>query len=163
LNQQRERQLQQQRRINNLRYQQRYWNRLREDQLRLQQARYYDNLINNYSYYRGGNYYYTSQYGAEMLRNAVENGYQEGFQAGQADREDGWGFDYQNSYGYQDGAYGYDSYYVSLDEYNYYFREGFQRGYEDGYYSRYQYGNYSGGKYQILGSILSGILNLVQY
>jgi hypothetical protein len=135
---------------------------LQQDQLRLQQARYYDYLYNNYSYYRGGQYYYTSQYGAQMLRDAINYGYEQGFEAGQADRRDGWNFDPDNSFGYQDGLYGYDGYYVSTDEYSYYFRQGFERGYEDGYYGRYQYGQYYGGKYQILGSILSGILNLIQ-
>jgi hypothetical protein len=153
-------QLQQERRNAYLAYQQRYWERLRRDQLRLQQARYYDNYYNNYSYYRDGNYYYTSQYGAQMLRDAVNNGYEEGFYEGQADRRDGWDFDYQNAYGYQDAALGYDSYYVSYDEYNYYFRQGFERGYEDGYYGQYQYGTYSNGKYSILGAILGTILNL---
>jgi hypothetical protein len=52
---------------------------------------------------------------------------------------------------------------VDLAEYQYYFREGFRRGYEDGYYGRYQYGSYSGGKYQILGNILGLILNLTRY
>ena len=41
-------------------------------------------------------------------------GYEEGFQAGQADREDNWrGAGYQNSYAYQDANYGYNGYYVS--------------------------------------------------
>ncbi len=96
-----------------------------------------------------------------MLREAVNNGYEEGFYAGQADRQDGWDFDYRNSYGYQDAAFGYDSYYVSMEEYNYYFREGFSRGYEDGYYSQNRYGNYSSGKYSILGAILGTILEFV--
>jgi len=143
-----------------LRYQNQYYNRLRQDQLRLQQARYYDNLVNNYRYNRGGSYYYTSQYGAQMLQNAVNNGYEQGFYAGQADRNDGWGFNPNQSYGYQDAAYGYDSYYVGLDDYQYYFREGFERGYQDGYYSRNQYGRYSNGKYAILGSILGSILQV---
>jgi hypothetical protein len=128
--------------------------------MRLQQWRY-NNYVNNYRYYRGGNYYYTNQYGAEMLRRAVNDGYSEGFQAGRADREDGWGFDYNNAYGYQDASYGYDAYYVGLNEYQYYFREGFRRGYEDGYYSRYRYGRYYNGGYSILGNILSGILQVV--
>jgi len=98
-----------------------------------------------------------------MLRDAVNNGYEEGFRAGQADREDGWGYDYNDSYGYQDASFGYDSYYVGLDEYNYYFREGFQRGYDDGYYGRYQYGSYYGGKYQILSGIIQTILGLTQF
>jgi flagellar biosynthesis/type III secretory pathway protein FliH len=143
------------------RYQQRYLERLRRDQLRLQQARYYDNLINNYRYYRSGNYYYTSQYGAQMLRQAVQYGYEEGYRAGLADREDGWGYSYNGSYGYEDATYGYDGYYVGLDEYRYYFREGFRRGYEDGYYGRYEYGRYDNGRYSILGAILGTILDVV--
>ncbi len=98
-----------------------------------------------------------------MLQQALQNGYEQGFYAGQADRNDGWGFDYQNSFGYQDAAIGYDSYYVSYDEYNYYFREGFQRGYEDGYYGRNQYGRYSNGKAAILGAVIGTILNIAIY
>ena len=92
--------------------------------------------------------------------NAREHGYEEGYRAGQADRADGWNFDYQSSDAYLDGSYGYDGYYVDFSEYQYYFREGFRRGYEDGYYSRSQYGQYSNGGYSILGAILQGILNL---
>jgi hypothetical protein len=160
---QRQRELERERRRAYLRYQQRYWDRIRADQLRLQQARYYDYLVNDYRYNRGGNYYYTSSYGAQMLQDAINRGYEEGYYAGQADRNDGWDFDYQNSYGYQDATFGYDSYYVGLDEYSYYFRQGFQRGYDDGYYGQDQYGTYQGGKYQILGSILGAILDIVQY
>jgi len=160
---QRQRQLQQQRRRAYLEYQRRYWERIRLDQIRLQQARYYDNLFNNYRYYRGGQYYYTSQYGAQMLREAIDQGYEEGFRAGRADREDGWAYNPTMSYGYQDASFGYDSYYVDLAEYNYYFREGFRRGYEDGYYGRYQYGSYSNGKYQMIGSIIGAILDIVRF
>lgn len=96
-----------------------------------------------------------------MLRQAINYGYEEGYRAGQADREDGWRNDnYQDSYAYQDATYGYNGYYVSLDEYRYYFREGFRRGYEDGYYSRSQYGRYSNGTANILSAILQQILNL---
>lgn len=159
----RDRRLQQQRRTAYLRYQQRYWERLRRDQLRLQQARYYDDLYNNYRYYRGGQYYYTNQYGSQMLQQAVQTGYEEGFYAGQADRQDGWGYDYQNSFGYQDAALGYDGYYVSYEEYNYYFRQGFQRGYEDGYYGRNQYGSYSNGKFSLLGTVIGTILDIAVF
>lgn len=96
-----------------------------------------------------------------MLRDAINYGYEEGFRAGQADREDGWGYDYRNSYGYQDASYGYNAYYVDSGEYNYYFREGFRRGYDDGYYSRSQYGRYYGGKYTILGTVAGAILDLI--
>ena len=49
---------------------------------------------------------------------------------------------------------------MDFSEYQYYFREGFQRGYEDGYYSRSQYGRYSGGKIGILANVLNVILSL---
>jgi hypothetical protein len=98
-----------------------------------------------------------------MLRNALNDGYEQGFLSGQADRQDGWGYDYNNSYGYQDAAYGYDGYYVGLDDYQYYFREGFRRGYEDGYYGRSTYGRYSNGKYAILGALIGTILGIALY
>jgi hypothetical protein len=164
----RERQLQQQRRMAQYRYQQRYLENLRQQQIRLQQARYYD--YNNdpyyytapsYRYYRSGRYYQVNQYAASQLRQAVNDGYEQGFYAGQADREDGWrNGSYRDSYAYQDASYGYNGYYVNQDEYQYYFRQGFQRGYEDGFNSRYQYGNYSNGKYAILATVLSQVLNL---
>jgi len=90
----------------------------------------------------------------------VNYGYAQGFRAGRAAQQDRWTSGYQDSYAYQDANYGYDGYYVGQDDYNYYFREGFSRGYEDGYNTRYQYGRYSGGSYSILGTILSQILNL---
>jgi len=95
-----------------------------------------------------------------MLQRAVNDGYSEGFHAGQADREDGYRYSPDEAYAYQDASYGYDAYYVDLNEYQYYFREGFRRGYEDGYYSRSSYGRYSNGSYSILGAILEGILGL---
>ncbi len=98
-----------------------------------------------------------------MLREAVQYGYEEGYRAGLADREDGWGYGYNSSYAYQDATYGYDGYYVSLNDYRYYFREGFRRGYEDGYYSRSRYGRYDNGGWNILGTILSGILSIASF
>jgi hypothetical protein len=77
-----------------------------------------------------------------------------------ADREDNWRGDYQDNYAYQDANYGYSGYYVDPEDYQYYFREGFRRGYEDGYNDQYQYGYVSDGSYGVLGTILSGILNL---
>jgi hypothetical protein len=94
-----------------------------------------------------------------MLRQAVRQGYEEGVRAGLADREDGFRFNYNDSFAYQDATYGYYGYYVDLNEYRYYFREGYRRGYEDGYYSRYRYGSYSNGVINILGSILQQIFS----
>ena len=97
-----------------------------------------------------------------MLRQAVNRGYQEGLRAGRADRYDRWGGDYRDSFAWIDGSYGYDNYYVSRGDYQYYFRQGFQRGYEDGYYSRSRYGRYDDRNDTaiILGVVLASILNL---
>jgi len=140
---------------------------LRQQQATLQNDRNhnYDDdegyyMAPNYRYQRSGAYYQTNQYGVDLLRQGVNYGYQEGFQAGQADRQDRWASNYQSSYAYQDANYGYSGYYLAQDDYNYYFRQGFQRGYDDGYNSRYQYGSYSNGSYSMLGTIVSQILNL---
>ena len=146
------------------------YDRLHEQQLRIQAARNY-NYYNDpfyytapaYRYYRGGRYYQVNQYAADLLRQAVNQGYQEGFRAGQADRYDNWRFGYQDSFAWQDANFGYTGFYVDQGEYNHYFREGFRRGYEDGYYDRYQYGSYSNGKYAILGSIIGTILDIVRF
>jgi hypothetical protein len=147
--------------------QQQYAVRLRDQQLRIQNTRDYDYGADpyfytpaSYRYSRGGRYYETNDYGAAVLRQAVNYGYEEGFWAGQADRQDRWAFNYRDSYAYQDGIYGYGGFYVDRDDYNYYFREGFRRGYEDGYYGRYTYGTYATGKYAVLGAVLSVILDL---
>jgi len=98
-----------------------------------------------------------------MLRQAVNYGYEEGARAGQADREDRFRANYQDSFAYQDATYGYNGYYVDLNEYRYYFREGFRRGYEDGYYGRSRYGSYSNGAFSILGNILQQIFTAQPY
>ena len=116
-----------------------------------------------YSYVRNGMSYSTNQYGANMLQQAVNDGYGEGYNAGRADRMDGWRADYRSSYVYQNASYGYNGYYGDRDEYAYYFRQGFQRGYEDGYYSRTQYGVYQNGNYSIIGAVLNTILGLQHY
>jgi hypothetical protein len=161
--QQRSQYLQQMRRVHQSQIQQQYWQRLQQDQLRLQSFNYYDYGVPTYRYSRNGQYYDVNNYGADLLRRAVDSGYEEGFRAGQADRQDGWQFDAENSGPFMDATYGYDGYYVDVSEYQYYFREGFRRGYDDGYNGRYQYGSYSNGKYAILGQILGAILNLTQY
>ena len=157
--------LQQQNRMANYRVQQDYQARLLQQQMALQRSYDYNNdpyfyTAPTYRYNRGGSYYETNEYGAEMLRQSVNNGYDEGYRAGQADRQDRWGSDYRNSYAYQDANYGYSGYYVNQADYNYYFREGFNRGYQDGYNSRTQFGQELNGSRSILGSILSQILNL---
>ena len=158
--------LQQQKRLAQYRFQQRYHERLRQQQAALMNARYdYNNdpfyyTGANYRYQRDGRYYQTNEYGIEALKRALNTGYKEGFHAGRADREDRWHSDYRSSFAYQDANYGYDGRYLQQDEYNHYFREGFQRGYEDGYARRPQYGTVVNGSPSILGNILSDILGL---
>ena len=166
LAEQRTAQLQQQKRMAQYRYQQQYFERMRQQQLRLQSEQHdYNNdpyyyTAPSYRYNRSGSSYETNQYGADQLRQALNNGYEQGFRAGQADQQDRWKANYQNSYAYQDANYGYSGYYVTQADYNYYFREGFRRGYEDGYNTRSQYGTQANGTYSMLGTILSQILNL---
>ena len=158
--------LQQQHRLAQYRYQQLYFQRLNAQRARLDAQRY--NYANDpyfytpasYRYGYAGNSYETNRYGADLLRQAVNYGYQEGIRAGRADRQDRWNSDYRNSYAYQDANYGYNGYYVSQADYNYYFRQGFQRGYQDGYGQQYQYGRYNDGTNSILQTVLALILNL---
>jgi TolA-binding protein len=163
LAQQRETRLHQQRRQAHLRFQQQYLERLRQDQINLQNARSHEYSAPNYRYSRGGRYYQTNQYGVDMLRQGVNHGYERGVRAGQADREDRARFSYKDSYAYQDASYGYNGYHVDLNEYRHYFREGFNRGYQDGYYSRSQYGRNSNGDFSLLGSILQQVFNVQSY
>jgi hypothetical protein len=160
-------QLQQQNRTAQYSFQLLYIAGLREQQLSIQDARTYNYggdpyfyTPANYRYYRGGRYYETNEYGATVLRRAVNYGYEQGFGAGRADRQDHWAFNYRTSYAYLDGIYGYGGFYIDRADYNYYFRQGFRRGYEDGYYGRYQYGVYETGRYAVRGSVLSVIINL---
>lgn len=147
------------------RFLQQYYARLAQQQRQMLVARDYsrDPYITSpyaYQYAVSGYPRYTNEYGANVLKQAVNYGYQQGYQGGQADRQDGWAANYRNSYAYTDANYGYAGNYVSQSDYNYYFRQGFQRGYEDGYNSRSQYGNSLNGSTSILGTVLSAILNL---
>ena len=161
--------LRQQNRIQHLRFQEQYEDRLRAQRAQLNQARYdYYNdpfyyTASNYRYRRDNRYYQTNQYGMKKLEQALQAGYNEGFRAGRADREDRWRYDYRSAFAYQDANYGYDGRYIAQDEYNHYFREGFQRGYDDGYYSRQKYGrkNDSGGindEWLIAGAVVAAII-----
>lgn len=132
----------------------------------------YNNNYGNYGYnrngntgyyrvYRNGSYYQTDYRGAELLRQAVNSGYQQGFQQGQMDARYGRSGSYYGNNVYRSGVYGYQSY-VDRSQYQYYFQQGFQRGYEDGFNNQYRYGYRSNNGLNILGNILNGILNLTQ-
>lgn len=109
-----------------------------------------------YRYNYGGRWYDTSHYGAATLRRAVERGYQEGMRAGLSDR---YGrYDYRRSRMWIDASYGFGGSYVSRSDYAHYFRQGFQRGYEDGFYGRGRYGHRVNGEAVIIQAVLEAIL-----
>ena len=112
-----------------------------------------------YRVYNNGRYYNYDQRSYNLLRQAVNSGYQQGYQQGMMDRRYGRGMNYYGNNVYSNGLYGYQSY-VARDQYQYYFQQGFQRGYEDGFYSRTQYGYRSGNSFNILSGVLNTILNL---
>ena len=133
-------------------------NRIRKEQKAERKAakRYYR------VYGNGNGYYQTDSRGAELLRRAVNAGYQQGYRQGQQDRQYRRSGGYYGSNTYRSGSYGYQSY-VDRGQYQYYFQQGFQRGYQDGYNTRTQYGYRSGGTMNILGSILGSILNIREF
>jgi len=137
--------------------------KLQQERLRLERQRLQTmQTRNRYRVNRNGQWYNTDNRGAELLRQAVNQGYRQGIAAGRADRSRQVGMNWGGSNVYRSGTYGYQSY-VDRSQYQYYFQQGFQRGYQDGYNSRYQYGTNNGGTLNILGSILGSILNIQQY
>jgi len=114
-----------------------------------------------YRIFRNGSYYETDSRGAELLRQAVNSGYRQGFQQGQLDARYGRGSNYYGNNMYRSGTFGYQSY-VDRSQYQYYFQQGFQRGYEDGFNNQYRYGYRTNSGINILGTILNGILNISQ-
>jgi hypothetical protein len=123
-----------------------------------------------YRVYRNGSYYNTDNRGAELLRQAVNEGYRQGFEAGRRDRNGRRGVSWSNSNVYRSGSMGYQTH-VNRSQYQYYFRQGFQRGYQDGsnskyqdgYNGQYEYGSNENGSLNILGTILNSVLNLQSY
>jgi hypothetical protein len=120
------------------------------------------NTNSRYRVTRNGRNYNTDGRGAELLRQAVNQGYQQGYTAGRSDRSSRRRSSYSNQSMYRSGNYGYDSH-VNRGQYQYYFQQGFQRGYQDGYNSRNRYGSNNGGSVNILSSILGSILNIQSY
>ncbi len=113
-----------------------------------------------YRYVANGANRLTNQVGAEALRQAVQNGYAQGYRAGEADRQDHSPSSAQSTFAYRDANYGYAGRDVDQSDYNFYFRQALQRGYDDGFTHRAQYGSTSNGTPTILASLLSAILVL---
>jgi hypothetical protein len=158
-------QLQQSHRMAQYHAQQEYAEQLAKQREQLEAERRYETepyvvTAPTFRYQFGGTYHETNQYGADLLRQAVNNGYRRGYGAGTADRADHWRSDYANSPEFREATFGYTGSYVDLGDYSYYFREGFRRGYQDGYSARLRYGSESNGAYSMLGNVLAGILHL---
>jgi hypothetical protein len=160
-------QMQAERRAAQYRAQQEYAAQLARQQEELRAERNYQreayiSTPHTYRYHVSNEDRETNQFGADLLRQAVNDGYRQGYRAGAADRQDGWRPNYANSPAYREATYGYSGRYVDQADYSYYYRQGFQRGYDDGYSRRFQYGSNSNGTYSILGNVLSGILQLTR-
>lgn len=112
-----------------------------------------------YRVVRNNRTYNTDHRGAALLRNAVNEGYRQGFNAGRSDyssmRRTGW----SNSNVYRTGTMGYQNS-VDRGQYQYYFQQGFQRGYQDGVNQSMRYGYRTNNGLSILGSVLGTILQL---
>jgi hypothetical protein len=111
---------------------------------------------------RSGRYYNVNQNQAEILRQAVNAGYQQGYQAGRDQRQSRRRSSYNSLSVYRQGTYGYQNG-VDRSLYQYYFQQGFQKGYDDGVNSRFRYGRNEGGSVNILGNILTSLLGLQRY
>ena len=133
-----------------------------KNRIKKQQKQELKEARRQYRVYRNGGYYQTDYRGAELLRQAVNAGYQQGYRQGQIDRQNRRNGGYYGSNIYRSGTYGYQSY-VDRSQYQYYFQQGFQRGYQDGYNSQIRYGSRTGNTVNILGSILSTILNIREF
>ena len=133
-----------------------------KNRIKKQQKQELKEARRQYRVYRNGSYYQTDYRGAELLRQAVNAGYQQGYRQGQIDRQNRRNGGYYGSNIYRSGTYGYQSY-VDRSQYQYYFQQGFQRGYQDGYNSQIRYGSRTGNTVNILGSILSTILNIREF
>lgn len=110
---------------------------------------------------RGNSYYNTDYRGAQLLQEAVNNGYRQGYEQGVQDRQSRRRLNYRGNSIYRSGSYGYQNY-VTSSQYRYYFQQGFQRGYDDGFNSTTRYGYVENGSRNILGSILNAILNITE-
>ncbi len=148
------------------RYQQQYLEQLRQQRAAV--TRSYDygadpyySTAPTFRYVRDGRTYQVNRYAADMLRQAANHGYEQGVRAGQADREDRWSRGrYQDSLAYDDATYGWNGAYVEVGEYRYYFRQGFQRGYQDGMSRRFQYGVTSNGHFSLLSGVVNAIISI---
>jgi flagellar biosynthesis/type III secretory pathway protein FliH len=136
--------------------------KLEQERLRMERERMQARNSNRFRVYRNGSWYNTDRRGADLLRNAVQEGYRQGFQAGVTDRRNRRGLNWGGSNVYRSGTFGWQNH-VDRGQYQHYFQQGFQRGYQDGFNNRNQFGSNSGGGLYVLSSILGQLLDIRQY
>ena len=98
-----------------------------------------DNYYDNDPYYRNrrSDDYRNGRYDRnDIYRVAQQNGYSEGFKAGQNDQARRRNYDYTDTNEFRNGMRGYRSEYGDRNLYRQAFQQGFQRGYDDGYRRR---------------------------
>lgn len=78
----------------------------------------------------------------DLRQIAATNGYYEGFERGQRDRQQRRGFNYRDDAIYRQATTGFQGRWGRNNDYRTYFRQGFVQGYSDGYYSRQRNRNY---------------------
>jgi hypothetical protein len=90
---------------------------------------------------------------------AQDNGYQDGLNTGTSDAQRGQSYDPQRSHYYKNATDGYNSSYGNKGQYKQAYRDGFLRGYDDGYrrYRGYGNGGYGYPRRNRAGSILGDI------
>jgi hypothetical protein len=94
-----------------------------------------DRYERNDGYYGRGGY---GNRGYNVAQYAVEQGYRDGLNTGASDGQRGQSYNPQRSHYYKEATDGYNSSYGDRTTYKQYYRDGFVRGYQEGYR---QYGN----------------------
>ena len=110
--------------------------------------------------YRGDHYFVTNGRGADLLRHAITEGYRQGRAEGAIAYQLSERLDWTRSDVYKSGSYGYQDL-VDRGQYKYYFREGFELGYQDGYNRRSDYGFNDNGKLKVMVSVVNDLLTVI--
>ena len=109
--------------------------------------------------YRSGHFYVTDYKGADLLRNGINEGYRQGFLEGEKDFKSQSYVGYRASATFKDATIGYKKF-IDLDEYQYYFRRGFELGYYDGFDGMEQYGKITDGLRSVSETVTAGIIDI---
>jgi hypothetical protein len=90
--------------------------------------------------------YESSNYGGyQYSSNAYERGYHDGLLTGARDARSGESYDPERSHFYRNGSYGFFSTFGNRGIYQQAYRDGFLRGYQEGYQNYQNY--FSGGSF----------------